>query len=133
MTDQDILKFVNKIDRFEDGANYMNVYFKPKSGDDIKSLTQSFIDLGVTNIVDSRNSVVNGTNVAEIKFVLSYRYSKQGKIIDDLMVKHARIKAWEVLRNNGGTNMNAAEAAFFATKGYEVAKMKSQQTRRAKI
>ncbi len=125
MTEQDVLKFVDKIDRFEEDANYMNVYFKPKSGDDIKGLTQSFVDLGITNVVSSKNSVVNGTSIAEIKFVLGYRYSKQEKNIDDLMKKHARIKAWEVLRNNGGTNMNVAEAAFFATKGYKVAKAKS--------
>jgi len=133
MTDQDVLRFADKIDHFKDDANYMNVYFEPKSGDDIKSLTQSFVDLGITNIVDSKNSVVDGTRVAKIKFVLGYRYSKQEKIIDDLMVKHARIKAWEVLRNYGGTNMSVAEAAFFATKGYEVAKAKSQPKGRVEI
>ena len=110
MDELKLTEFADKIDHFEDSANFKKIYFKrPK---DVKTLKESLTELGITDVIrEWKNGVLNSD--IEYVFEVNYQYSPQKKAIDDLEHRHSRLQAWRELRGNGGTQMSDAEKEFF--------------------
>ena len=119
MTEDQIIELSSQIDRFEDHANFMRIYFKdPK---DVESLKKSLADLGITDIVNAKTISATGYHIDEYMIEVNWQYTAQKKIIDDLRYKHTRIKAWSILRGWGGTQMTDAEQKFFSAEDARIA------------
>lgn len=127
MTEEQIIELSSQIDRFEDHANFMRIYFKnPK---DVESLKKSLVDLGIKDIIKAGTVRATATSIEEYMIEVNWRYSAQKKIIDDLEYKHTRIKAWSILRGWGGTQMTDAEQKFFSAKDARIAAHRLEQSK----
>lgn len=127
MTEDQIIELSSQIDRFEDDANFMRIYFKyPK---DVESLKKSLVDLGITDIIKAGTIRATATSIEEYMIEVNWQYSAQKKIIDDLRYKHTRIKAWSILRGWGGTQMTDAEQKFFSAKDARIAAHRLKQSK----
>lgn len=127
MTEEQITALSSKIDRFEDHANFMRIYFK--NPQDVDGLKKSFVDLGITDIMNAKTTSATGYHIDEYMLEVNWRYSPQKKIIDDLEFRHKRMKAWSVLRGWGGVQMTEAEKKFFANQDARIAAHKLQQSK----
>lgn len=127
MTEEQITALSSKIDRFEDHANFMRIYFK--NPQDVDGLKKSFVDLGITDIINAKTTSATGYDIDEYMLEVNWRYSPQKKIIDDLEFRHKRMKAWSVLRGWGGVQMTEAEKSFFANQDLKIAAHKLQQSK----
>ena len=127
MTEEQITALSSKIDRFEDHANFMRIYFK--NPEDVESLKKSFADLGITDIQNAKTTSATGYHIDEYMLEVNWRYSPQKKIIDDLDFRHKRMKAWSVLRGWGGVQMTEAEKKFFANQDAKIVAHKLQQSK----
>ena len=127
MTEDQIIELSSQIDRFEDQANFMRIYFKnPK---DVESLKKSLVDLGITDIIKAGTTRAIATSIEEYMIEVNWQYSAQKKIIDDLRHKHTRIKAWSILRGWGGTQMTDAEQKFFSAEDARIAAYRLKQSK----
>ena len=127
MTEDQIIELSSQIDRFEDHANLMRIYFKdPK---DVESLKKSLVDLGIKDIIKAGTIRATATSIEEYMIEVNWQYSAQKKIIDDFRYKHTRIKAWSVLRGWGGTQMTDAEQKFFSAKDARIAAHRLEQSK----
>lgn len=127
MTEDQIIELSSQIDRFEDHANLMRIYFKNPT--DVDYLKKSFADLGITDITKAQTVSATATEITEYLIEVNYQYSAQKRIIDDLRHRHTRIKAWSILRGWGGTQMTDAEQKFFSAKDARIAAHRLEQSK----
>ncbi|MBO7645063.1 MAG: hypothetical protein J6S57_02015, partial [Alphaproteobacteria bacterium] len=73
MTEDQIIELSSQIDRFEDHANLMRIYFKdPK---DVESLKKSLVDLGIKDIIKAGTIRATATSIEEYMIEVNWQYS----------------------------------------------------------
>lgn len=122
----DISFFAADIDHYENSGNFAQFFIKKDYSPEL--LKQCFADLGITDIIQIKNTEINGTIVSERMVEVKYLFSPQKNEVEDLMKAQIRMKALKDLYSMGGIKPTKSEQDYFKSLEMQVAKMAKDHT-----